>query len=200
MPQTAKKSTQLGYQTTEILKLFPLQGEWTEAEYFSLPDTSHLVELSEGRLIIPDMPGDDHQKVAINLSTILHTYVREHKLGEVRFSPLPVRIWKDKIREPNVVFMSSSHSRRIRKKFWGVPDLLMEIISKSNEWVDRVVKFAEYAQAGIPEYWIIDPNKKTIEVFYLEQGHYILLEKCGIVDTAHSRILGGFEIGVDAVM
>ncbi len=186
--------------TTEIAKLFPLQGRWTENEYFRLPDTNHPVELSNGRLVIPEMPGDDHQNAITNLLVAIYLFVHNKGLGRVCPSPLPVRLWKDHIREPDIIFMSKSHSRRIRKKYWGVPDLAVEAISKSTEKVDRVEKFAEYAQAGISEYWIVDTINQTIEVYTLEQKNYVLLGKWGMGETAHSKVIEGFEVKVDTVM
>jgi Uma2 family endonuclease len=61
------------------------------------------------------------------------------------------------------MFMAASHADRIGK-YWGVPDLTIEIISPGTEKNDRETKREEYAQAGIPEYWIIDPDSKTLEV------------------------------------
>jgi len=186
--------------TTEIAWLFPHQGKWTEADYFNLPDINHLVELSNGRLIIPDMPGDDHQSAIANLFVALYHFVRNKGLGKVLTSPLPVRLWEGYIREPDIIYMSNPHRHRISKNYWSVPDMAVEVISKSSRKTDRVEKFAEYAQAGIPEYWIVDPIKQIIEVFTLEQEHYTLLEKCGIGEVAHSKVLDGFEIHVDSVM
>jgi len=186
--------------TTEIAKLFPLQGRWTENEYFRLPDTNHPVELSNGKLVIPEMPGDDHQNAIGNLFVEIYLFIRSKDLGKVRTSPLPTRLWKDHIREPDIIFMSKANNKRIRKKYWGVPDLAVEAISKSTEKVDRIEKFAEYAQAGVSEYWIVDTINKTIEVYILEEKNYVLLGKWGLGETAHSKVIEGFEVKVDSVM
>jgi len=196
----AEETIQTEYRALEIAKLFPLQGEWTEEDYFNLPDKNYLVELSDRRIIIQDMPGDDHQRVLLNLAIIIHQYVKQNNLGEIRTSPLPVRLWKNKIREPDIIFMSNEHKDRIQKDSWGVPDLAIELISVSNEHVDRIEKFDEYAQAGIPEYWIVEPIDQTIEVFTLEQGNYVLLGKSSIGDIVYSKIIDGFEVNVVSVM
>jgi Uma2 family endonuclease len=195
-----KKKTKNELMTTEIVRLFPHQGECTENEYFWLPDTNYLVELSEGRLLIQEMPGDDHQNAIGNLFAAIYFFIHNKGLGKVRTSPLPVRLWKDKVREPDIVFMSKAHGGKIRKKYWGVPDLVVEAISKSTEKVDRVEKFAEYAQAGVSEYWIVDTINQTIEVFTLEQKSYVLLGRCGMGEMAQSKVIEGFEVKVDSVM
>jgi len=186
--------------TVELLDLFPWQGEWTEDDYFNLPDTSRIIELSEGRLIIPDMPTDEHQKISLKLSFALYSYVSKHNIGEVRYSPLPMRLWKDKIREPDIVFMNNSHKDRISDKYWGVPDLAIEILSKSTSKSDRVEKFYEYVMAGILEYWIVDPFKHSIEVFSLDNGAYELFGKWGVGEIAKSKLLTDFDISIDEIM
>jgi Uma2 family endonuclease len=89
------------------------------------------------------------------------------KLGHVRFAPLPVRLCPGKIREPDLIFMSSVHSDRIGK-YWGVPDLSVEIISEGTGQKDREIKRNEYAKAGISEYWIVDPEAKNVELLRLD--------------------------------
>jgi len=186
--------------TVEILELFPHQGEWTEADYFNLPDTNHFIELSEGRLVVLDMPTYSHQKAVVKLFKAMDAFVEENALGEVLIAPLPVRLWHGKIREPDIVFMAASHEDRITEDYWGVPDLVVEVISRSTAQTDRSEKFVEYAQAGVSEYWLVDIAKGTIEVFTLERGAYILLGRWGPGEIAHSGLLTGFEVAVEAVV
>jgi len=202
MSQTAKglNIDQDRQPTIEILQFFPLQGEWTEEDYFNLPETNHFVELSEGRLIVPDMPGDKHQYVVGELFVIMKDFVRKNKLGQVRISPLPVKLWKGKVREPDILFMSTEHSDRIGEAFWGVPDLAVEVLSKNNVKTDKTDKFSEYAKAGVSEYWIVDPVMQTIEIFVLKDIEYELFGKWGIRDIALSKLLGGLEIAVEDIM
>jgi len=186
--------------TTEILKLFPRQGEWTEADYFKLPDANHFIELSEGRLVFLMTPTDSHQYSVGELFTELRAFVNKNTLGEVRIAPLPVKLWQNKVREPDVVFMSSVHKDRIGEEFWGVPDLVVEVTSKSTAQIDRTEKFVEYAQAGVMEYWLVDIEKQNIEVYVLENRAYVPLGKWGIGEVAYSKLLTGFEVKVDAIV
>jgi Uma2 family endonuclease len=96
--------------------------------------------------------------------------------------------------------MTNEHSNRITEKFWGVPDLAIEIISEYTAKEDRVKKFFEYLRAGISEYWIVDPFKQSIEIFTLENEAYELYGKWCVGETAKSKLLKGFEIAVDDVM
>jgi Uma2 family endonuclease len=117
------------------------------------------------------MPTDFHQLNSSRLVTALFAFVSEHKLGQVRSAPLPVRLWPGRIREPDLMFMSTAHEYRIGK-YWGVPDLVVEIISEGDAKRDRVEKYEDYARAGIPEYWIVDPETKTLDVLRLSGESY----------------------------
>ena len=185
--------------TMEILKLFPRQGEWTEEDYFGLPETNLIVELSEGRLIITPSPTTEHQRILGKLHFEVYSYLLTNNLGEAVISPMDVRLWEGKIREPDIVFMSSEHRDRIHERYWDVPDLVMEVTSEGTERQDRVDKFGEYEKAGIPEYWIVSPSEQTIEVFTLENEAYVLYGKFGAGDVARSKLLTDFQFTMDSV-
>ncbi len=185
--------------TVEVIALFPPQGQWTENDYFALPDTNRFVELSERRLIMPPLPTDSHQFTLLELCVILREFVNKHGLGTVRIAPLPVRLWPGKIREPDILYVSHEHADRIGEQYYGPPDLAMEIISPSTELTDRRDKFSEYAQAGIQEYWLVDPEDRTVEVFTLQKGEYELLGQWGAGEVAKSALLAGFEVVVERI-
>lgn len=196
----AVETSAIGQPTKEIIRLFPKQGEWTEADYFSLPETNRIIELSKGRLIISPSPTPKHQKISLNLSFLFINYVRSHKLGELAYAPLDVRLWEDNIRQPDIAFMSNEHLDRITEELWGIPDLVVEILSKGTAKADKEEKFQEYEKAGVLEYWIVDPLKKNIEIYILENGIYELFGKWGHGKIARSKLLNGFEINIDEIM
>jgi Uma2 family endonuclease len=117
----------------------------------------------------------------------------------VRFAPLPVRLWPGKVREPDVLFLAREHADRRGEQVWGPPDLVMEVLSPGTELLDRETKHIEYARAGIAEYWIVDPEGRSVEVWALEQGNYTLAGGFGPGQTASSRLLQGFQVAVDDV-
>jgi Uma2 family endonuclease len=179
----------------------------TEEDYFKLPETNRIIELSEGRLIITPSPTTEHQKILGNLYFVIKGYIMAKKLGEVVMSPMDVRLWKGNIRQPDIVYMSIEHIDRITKQYFGIPDLVVEMLSESTAKNDKEDKFYEYEKAGIPEYWIVDPETKTIEVFTLENGTYTPCPLVrgfggisGIGETAKSKLLDGFEVSVDEIM
>ena len=184
---------------TEIVQLWPPQQEWTDADYFALPDTNRFVELSEGELIMPPHPTNTHQRVVLRLVLVFQSFVEARDVGTIRFAPLPVRLWPGKIREPDILFVSHEHADRIGEQFYGPPDLVVEAISPGTRRVDRGEKFLEYARAGISEYWLVDPEARSIEVFVLQDGVYTLLVKAGPGEKARSQLLDGLQVGADKV-
>lgn len=183
----------------EVADLYPAQGEWTEDDYFSLPDTNRYVELSEGRIIMPPYPTNRHQAAVMELAFRLRTFVLEKGLGIVRITPLPVRLWPGKIREPDIFFLSKEHSERAGEQVYGVPDLVIEVLSPGTEQVDRGEKFFEYAKAGVGEYWLVDAEKRRIEVYTLKRKVYELKERYSSGEKAYSQLLSGFEVEVDKI-
>ncbi len=154
MKKTVKTRTKRhqseGTLTYEVAELFPRQGEWTEAAYLSLPETNRLVELSDGKLVVLPMPTTKHQRVVGRLFRIMSDYAERHGLGEVAIAPLCVRLCPGKFCEPDIIFMSAEHSDRIGEDYWGVPDLVVEVISpqtetsSETEHIDRGEKFEDY--------------------------------------------------------
>ena len=183
--------------TAKVAELFPRQGEWTESEYFALPETNRYLELSEGRLIMPPHSTNTHQSAVGRLYRWLDEFVQERNLGIVRLAPLPVRLWAGKVREPDVLFLAREHSDRIGEQFFGPPDLVMEVTSPGTRRGDRNEKPLEYARAGVVEYWIVDPSVQTVEVFVLREGSYQLLARWSSGQIARSALLDGFEIPVE---
>lgn len=185
----------------EIAYLFPYQGDWEEWDYLDL-DTNRLVEFTEGRVEVLEMPTQSHQQIVRFLFLALLSFVEGRKLGEVLFAPLRVRLRPRIIREPDVVFMKAEHAGRRREEYWEGADLVMEVVSgdpKSRER-DLQKKRSEYAQAGIPEYWIVDPMVETITVLRLVGSEYQVHGEFKRGEQATSALLPGFAVDVGAAL
>lgn len=196
MKRTASKDQA---EMAPVAELFPPQGEWLEEDYFSLPDTNRYVELSEGRLIMPPHPTYRHQRALLELYARLRTFIEGNDLGQLLVAPLPVRLWPGKIREPDIFFIAKAHADRIGEQICGGPDLVVEVTSPSTLKADRMEKFHEYARAGVHEYWLVDPQARTIEVYTLQQGAYLLRGKWEAGETASSGLVAGFAVEVDEI-
>ena len=175
--------------------LYPVQGSWTEDDYLAL-GTNRLVELSEGCIEVLPTPTKLHQRMVRFLSFLIQEFVSARGLGEVLFAPLPVRLWPGTFREPDIVFV-----RPERGEYAGQPegaDLVMEVLSpgEENRRRDVEIKREEYARAGIPEYWIVDPEGRRVTVLVLEGATYREHGAFGPDDTATSATLAGLAVSV----
>ena len=181
--------------TWEIARLFPAQGHWSEEEYLAL-DTNHLTEFSHGRIEVLPLPTFSHQRLVARLYRLLSGFVEERGLGVVMFAPLRIQLGQGKFREPDLVFMAAEHADRLGEQFWQGADLVMEIVSPNDPERDKVTKRREYAQAGIPEYWIVDPTEASITVLALQGQEYALHGEFVAAETALSVLLEGFKVDV----
>jgi Uma2 family endonuclease len=183
----------------DVARLFPPQGQWSEEDYFAL-DTNRLVEFSDGFIEVLPMPTMAHQMILLFLLDSIKAFaaMSTPKLGTALFAGLPVRLWKNKYREPDVVFMLAEHASRIGNEYWDGADLVMEVVSDKNRPHDIKKKRVEYARAGIPEYWIVDPKKQTITVLVLKgrSKTYAELGTFRKGQRASSKLLPGFTVDV----
>jgi len=182
-----------------ILDLYPRQGEWTEEEYLDLTDhTNHLIEFTDGYVEVLPIPTDHHQAILAYLYELFLAYLRPRG-GTVRFSPLRVRIRARKFREPDLVLMRDAKDPRRQNRYWQGADLALEVVSTDKPERDLVEKRGDYAEAGIPEYWIVNPETETITVLRLEDTVYAEHGVFGRGAEATSVILPGFTVHADGV-
>jgi Uma2 family endonuclease len=193
--------SRLGDPPWEIAILYPAQGQWTENEYLALQNrTNLLVELSEGCIEVLPMPNPFHQWIVRFLFEALRTFVRGRLPGEVLFAPLPIRLWPGKYRDPDVLYLKPGRIADPHQQPHGA-DLAIEVVSDEEEdrRRDLVIKRLEYAQAGIVEYWIVDPREHKVVVLALDGQGYRLHGDFGRGEVATSALLPGFTVSVDAV-
>lgn len=190
----------LGEPAWEIARLFPDQGSWSEEEYLALT-MNRLVELSHGAVEVLPMPTETHQAIVAFLFEALILFTRPQRRGKVVFAPFRVRLWPGKFREPDLSFMLSEHESRRHDEYWEGADLVMEVVSEDDRRRDLETKRREYAQAGIAEYWIVDPRERRITVLGLDGGtRYAERGSYGPGSRAESALLPGFAADVDAVL
>lgn len=114
-----------------------------------------------------------HALITAFLFELLGAVIRGPGLGDVLGDPFNVRLAK-RGRAPDVIVVLREHRHRYRETYLdGPPDIAIEVISPGSAATDRGDKFSEYEEAGIPEYWIIDPEEEVAEFYILDQqGHY----------------------------
>jgi Uma2 family endonuclease len=181
---------------------FPKQGEWTEAAYLALPEGFPRLELDgAGYLEVLPMPTDRHQAILTAVLLVLLEHVRVAG-GWARPAGIRVRLAPGRFREPDVAFLSREHGAKRGDEFWTGADVVAEVVSGGAEdrVRDHVVKRQEYAEAGIAEYWIVDPFEETLTVLALDGAVYREVGVFTRGTTATSPTLPGVSLDVSGVL
>lgn len=153
------------------------QGKVTYHEYAQLPEEpGYSYELIDGVLIRQPSPVIHHQRVCLNLYSILKDYFREiNPQGEVFAAPLDVVFSKHTVVQPDLLYIVDINQLTSAEYIDLSPLLVVEVLSKSGIRRDRIQKLEVYRQYGVLHYWIVNPNEETIEAFKLEDKNYMLL-------------------------
>lgn len=182
-----------------VLALLPRQGQWSEEAYLWLTDhTNRLIEFTDGYVEVLPMPTDDHQTIVATLYQMFVTYIQAIG-GKVLFAPLRLRIRERRFREPDILLVRDAGDPRRQNRFWLGADLVIEVVSPDKPERDLVEKRDDYAEAQIPEYWIVDPRAETITVLRLAGDAYVEHGVFGRGAQATSVLLEGFGVPVGAV-
>jgi len=143
----------------------PDKETYTYEDYRQLPEGTPY-ELIQGQLVMSPAPTPDHQQVARRLFRILDAHVVERGAGEVFFAPIDVRLAEDNVPQPDLLYIAADHTDRIGEQaIEGAPDLVAEILSPATAHRDLTEKKRLYETHGVREYWIVDPETKTVEVY-----------------------------------
>lgn len=179
-----------------IVDLAGLQGLWTTEQYLALTSASNrLLEFSDGLIEVLPMPTSRHQSISLFLLLMLNTLMQKVG-GKVLYSPLRLQIRPGKFREPDLLLLLARNDPRLQDAYWLGADLVVEIVSVDDRERDTVIKRSEYAEAAIPEYWIVDPEDETFTVLRLEGHGYVEHGVFRRGDTVTSPLLGGFTAPV----
>jgi Uma2 family endonuclease len=144
------------------------------------------------------MPTERHQAILEFLFLALRAFI-DPRGGKVRFAPLRIQIRADKYREPDILLVRDANDPRRQNRYWYGADLVVEIVSPDNPERDTQVKRVDYAEAGIDEYWVVEPEDERITILRLEGEQYTEHGVFGRGATALSGLLPGFAVAVDAV-
>ena len=145
------------------------------------------------------MPTDRHQSILQFLFLAFLAFLQPRG-GKVQFAALRLQIRPDKFREPDLLLLLAADDPRRQNRFWTGADLALEIVSPDKPERDLEHKRADYAEAGIREYWIVDPHDERITVLRLDAGTYIEHGVYHRGEQATSALLPGFVVAVDAAL
>lgn len=172
------------------------QGEYTLEDYYALPDERR-VELIDGVIYDMAAPAIIHQKILGELHLLFRECMDRHEGScEVYLSPCDVRLDRDNrtMVQPDLLVVCEEYDIGA-KAFDGAPDLTLEILSPSTRSRDMLLKLHKYANAGVREYWIVDPDRRAVLVYDLEHEDYYP-DKYSFEDRIPILISGG-ECSID---
>lgn len=148
---------------------------WTYEEYARLPQPSEArgtrFEVIDGDLYVTPSPSLRHQEIVTDLVTLLNVFVRSNRLGRVLGSPFDVIFAEGDYVEPDIMFVRSGREDILTQRgIEGPPDLLVEVLSPSTAARDLRIKLDRYRLFGVAEYWVVDPDERTVRVWRLADG------------------------------
>jgi Uma2 family endonuclease len=181
------------------LDLDRLQGLWTDEQYLRLSlQTNRQMEFTDGFIEFLPPVTCTHQGISAWILLYLFPLIQQRS-GALYFGPLCVCIRPGKYRQPDLLLLLNRDDPRNQHDFWLGADLVVEIVSPDNPERDTRVKRVDYAEGGIPEYWIVNPLTESITVLRLEGGQYVEHGVFRRGDQATSALLPEVAIPVDAV-
>src|SRR5205085_3602157 len=176
----------------------PSPARMTYEEFLVWADGTH-AEWVDGEVIIMSPASQRHQRLLSFLASILQHFIEAKNLGMLLFAPFQMKLaTRPSGREPDLLFIAQEHLDRLKNTYLDGPsDMALEIISPESRARDRGEKFYEYEQAGVREYWLIDPVRKQAEFYRLgDDGIYQIVtgSEDGIF---RSAVLNGLSLKVD---
>ena len=188
-----------GEPVREITDYLPSQGSWTERQYLTL-FTERGVEFNDGMIEVLPVPTKRHQLVIQLFYDLLKAFIAGN--GVIVLAGYKLRVESDKVqyREPDVVYLTPEQNAQAGEDFAQAAELVAEVVSPDEPSRDYVAKRGEYAAAGIPEYWILDPDAKQILVLGLEGRAYVERGNYGPGQRATSHHLPGFAVAVNDML
>lgn len=146
----------------------PARSGWSYAEFARLPDDGNRYEIIDGDLCVTPSPQPRHQIIATKLAALLEPELEAHSLGWIMTGSVDVLFGEGDYLAPDVVFVRQDRQAIITGRgIEGPPDLVVEVLSPSTAFRDRGIKLERYAAFGVPEYWIVDPDRRQVEVYRL---------------------------------
>jgi Uma2 family endonuclease len=169
-------------------------GPYRRADYLALPDEPRC-ELLYGRLLVMNAPTLRHQRLVGALYRLLAAFA-DRAGGETFVSPVDVDLADHSIVQPDVVYVAPRHSSVLTTRVEGAPELVVEILSPSTARRDVGEKLRLYAEAGVLEYWIVDPVLETFEFLERTGEEFRVRVPDGAI--YRSAIIDGLELDLEA--
>ncbi len=173
---------------------------WAEYRALEFEDTDNFqYELLNGEIVKKASPTVQHQRISMRLIAAFLQHLSGKDIGEIFHAPLDVVLDDFNVPQPDVIFIRKERGHIIHEQeqvIIGAPDILVEIISGGSIKRDRIEKKDLYEQFGVPEFWIVDPNNRSVEVYQLQERRYKLFAFAAETGKVQSSVLAGLELEV----
>jgi Uma2 family endonuclease len=179
-----------------------LSSQLTYEDYLLFPDDGKRHEIIEGDHYATPSPRTKHQKISANLTVALVSFVKRQGMGVVLAAPSDVILSDDNVVQPDLLFVSTPRAGIVTEdNIRGAPDLVVEIVSETTRKKDEVTKRKLYERFGVQEYWIVDPELETVEIFRRTQqgfGRAVELSK-EAKEILTTDLLVGFDVALTEI-
>jgi Uma2 family endonuclease len=174
----------------------PVDIRLTYYDFCQLPDDGKRYEIIDGELFVTPSPRITHQKIVTRLSHYLLEFVENNRLGQVFVAPLDVVFSDYDVVEPDVFYVSNERAPALAegKNVQGSPDLVVEVLSETTENRDRTIKLKLFARFDVREYWMIEPNGPSAEIYRRTPQGLEFCARLSSADLLTSPLLPGFSV------
>ncbi len=146
----------------------------TYQDYLLFPEDGNRYEILNGDLYMTPAPLTRHQTLVMRLGYLLMKYLEENPIGTVFPAPCDVLLSENDVVQPDLLFVLHTGKAKITEKnIQGPPDLVIEVLSPTTAARDRELKCKRYEYFGIREYWLVDPDKNSLDILSLKDGHFV---------------------------
>jgi Uma2 family endonuclease len=206
-PYYAIKNSYSQADILEIVAKFPHSKKWTFADLqnsdFFPSDIRVKIELLDYKIFVHMDPKIIHQEILTNVSSELNLFVRKYKLGKTFVAPTSIKMNNGNVLKPDILYISESKYGSIKENYIDIaPELVIEILSRSNYKKLRNLKKQKYADFGVQEYWEINPTKKQISIEIIDEQtrKFILYSEAKKTGKIESKVLKGFVLDVEDII
>jgi Uma2 family endonuclease len=171
---------------------------WTFAEYCALPDDGRRYEVLDGELVVVPSPNRLHQSILLDLAMHLRPWLDAHGGGALYIAPLDVRLHESTVCQPDLLVITAADLARHPEGYVdGPPILICEILSRSTRGRDLIRKRSLYARFGVPWYWIVDPDGRSIEELQLDGDAYVTVRRAVAPERFEPALFPGLAIALE---
>jgi Uma2 family endonuclease len=173
----------------------PVDTRLTYNDYCLLPNNGRRYEIIDGELFVTPSPRRAHQNVVTQLSYYLVEFVKREGGGRVYVAPFDVVFSFHDVVEPDILYVAKERAPVVTEKnVQGAPDLVVEVLSETTAEIDRTTKLKLYARYGVQEYWLVDPEQCTAEIYRREARGFERVASLQPSDSLTTPLLPGFSL------